>query len=43
MDNIFTALERDYNAYENDITILNVYFDTSSFIQFGTQASQGID
>ena len=42
MDNIFTALERDYDAYEDDIAILNVYFDTSSVMQFGTQASQGI-
>ena len=42
MDNIFTALERDYDAYEDDIAILNIYFDTSSVMQFGTQASQGI-
>ncbi len=42
MDNIFTALEREYDAYEDDIAILNVYFDTASVMQFGTQASQGI-
>ena len=41
MDNIFSALDREYDAYEDDIAILNVYFDTSSVMQFGTQASQG--
>jgi hypothetical protein len=40
MDNVFSSLDREYNAYDDDIAILNVYFDTSSVMQFGTQASQ---
>ena len=41
MDNVFSSLDRKYNAYDDDIAILNVYFDTSSVMQFGTQESQG--
>ena len=41
MNNVFSALEREYDAYEDDIAILNVYFDTVSVMQFGTQESQG--
>jgi hypothetical protein len=40
MENIFSALDRDYDAYDEDIAILNIYFDTSTVMQFGTQASQ---
>ena len=35
------ALDREYDAYDEDIAILNIYFDTVSVMQFGTQASQG--
>jgi hypothetical protein len=41
MENVFAALDRNYDAYDNDIAILNIYFDAASVLEFGTQASQG--
>jgi len=40
MQNIFNAIERNYDAYEKDIAILSIYFDKPTLLQFGTQASQ---
>lgn len=34
---IFTEIDRDYDAYTRDIAILQVYFDTPTVLQFGTQ------
>jgi amiloride-sensitive sodium channel len=41
MDNVFDKLEREYDAYDSDIAMLNIYFDAVSVMQFGTQESQG--
>ena len=40
MQNIFTKIDRNYDAYDKDIAILSVYFDKPTLLQFGTQASQ---
>ena len=41
MQNIFTNITRNYDAYDKDIAIVSVYFDTPVAFQFGTQATQG--
>ena len=40
MQNIFTTIDRSYDAFDKDIAILSVYFDKPTLLQFGTQASQ---
>jgi hypothetical protein len=40
MQNIFTEISRDYDAYDRDIAMVSVYFDTPVALQFGTQATQ---
>ena len=41
MANVFDTIDREYNAYDSDIAMLNIYFDAVSVMQFGTQESQG--
>ncbi len=40
MQKIFTKINRTYDAYDEDIAVLNVYFDKPTLIQFETRASQ---
>ncbi len=39
-DNIFKNLEREYDAYENDIAILSVFFESSTVLQYATKQSR---
>ena len=41
MGNVFDKIDREYDAYDSDIAMLNIYFDAVSVMQFGTQESQG--
>jgi hypothetical protein len=36
----FTTMSRKYNAYDNDLAVLRVFFDSTSVFQFVSQPSQ---
>lgn len=38
---VFKTIDQNYNAFEQDIAILSVFFDTPTVLQFGTQSRQG--
>jgi hypothetical protein len=40
--NIFTNIERSYDAYDKDIAVLNVFFETQTIMEFTTQSAQVI-
>jgi hypothetical protein len=37
---IFSVKNRNYDAYDDDIAIMDVFFDNPTVFQFGTQSSQ---
>jgi len=39
--NVFHHIERSYNAYEKDIAVVNVYFDTPTVLKFETKSRMG--
>lgn len=38
---VFKTIDRAYNAFDQDIAMLSVFFDTPTVLQFGTQSRQG--
>jgi hypothetical protein len=40
LTNFFRGLTKDYDAYEKDIAVLEVFFDTSTVMKFQSQKSQ---
>ncbi len=40
LTNFFRGLIKDYDAYEKDIAVLEVFFDTSTVMKFQSQKSQ---
>lgn len=40
LSNFFRGLPKDYDAYERDIAVLEVFFDTSTVMKFQSQKSQ---
>ena len=40
MHNFFDGLKKDYDAYDQDIAVLNVFFDWSAVVQYSSQPMQ---